>query len=185
MAGPQSPISVSLNLHAAVNCKYVSVRIRHTVTTPTIVTLQILNAAGTDISGTISPSFTITSTSGPIKYAIPVSDLSITNGLITIKIIDDNTGNELDQKSVLLHCDIDCCLTKLTNELIDCACDCAKCSASLAKAQKVFLLIQSADYAIVQANDAPDGTRSGFLQDANDKYLKAKEICDESCGCDC
>ena len=178
---------MALHLHAAPNCKYISVRLQYTVTSDMTVTLQIVDAEGTDISGSVTPSFTITSTSGPIKYPIPVSDLSITNGLITVKAIDqtNSPGTELDQKSAILHCDIDCCLTKLTNELIECACDCAKCSTSLAKAQKVFLLIQSADYAIIQANDAPDGTMPGFLQDANDKYLKAKEICDESCGCNC
>ena len=178
---------MALHLHASANCKYISVRIQDIVNVPTNIILQILDADGTDISGTVTPSFTITPTSAPIKYPIPVSNLSITNGLVTVKVVDKATGNVLKngEKSALLHCDIDCCLTKLTNELIDCACDCAKCSASLAKAQKVFLLIQSADYALIQANDALDGTRPGFLQDVNNKYLKAKEICDESCGCNC
>ena len=176
---------MALHLHASPNWKYISVRLQYAV--PMTVTLEIVDAEDNDISGSVNPSFTITSTSGPIKYPIPVSNLSITNGLITVKAIEQTTtgSSELDQKSVILHCDIDCCLTKLTNELIECACDCAKCSTSLAKAQKVFLLIQSADYAIIQANDAPSGTESGFLQDSNDKYLKAKEICDESCGCNC
>ena len=29
------------------------------------------------------------------------------------------------------------------------------------------------------------GTISGALLDAHNKYTKAKEICDDSCGCDC
>ena len=78
---------MALHLHAAPNCKYISVRLQYTVTSPMTVTLQIVDASETDISGSVTPSFTITSTSGPIKYPIPVSDLSITNGLITVKAI--------------------------------------------------------------------------------------------------
>ena len=81
--------------------------------------------------------------------------------------------------------DLDCCLTKLTNELLECACDCLKCNSVLAKAQKIFLLIKSADYALSQINVLNPGSIAGYLLDAQNKYTKAKEICDESCGCDC
>jgi len=174
-----------LSLNAADSCKYLSVIINYPVTVATNVTLEITNAAGTNIAGGINPTFNLTAGSGPINYPIAITDISVNYGIVIVQL-KTTTGTDLgDPQAVLLHCDIDCCLTKLTNELIDCACDCAKCASSLAKAQKVFLLLQSANYAIVQANDAPDSSRPGYIQDANSKYLKAKEICDESCGCNC
>ena len=177
---------MAISLNASDSCKYLSVIINYTATSSTVLGLNILNIDGTSIAGTVNPTFTIQPGSGPISYPIPVSDLTISNGIVTV-VLTTQTGNPVvgGTKSALLHCDIDCCLTKLTNELIDCACDCAKCASSLAKAQKIFLLIKSADYAIIQANDGTTSARPGFLQDANSKYLKAKEICDESCGCDC
>ena len=176
-----------LTVNAAASCKNIFVILNYTNTVSKDYELDILNADDSNILSVSNPTFTIPPNSGPISYPIPLSDLSISNGVVNIVLYEIVGGstNEIEKQSVILHCDIDCCLTKLTNELIECACDCAKCSTALAKAQKVFLLIQSADYAIIQANDAPDGTMPGFLQDANDKYLKAKEICDESCGCNC
>ena len=152
---------MALSLNAADGCKYLSVIINYTATSTTVLGLNILDADGSSVAGTVAPTFTI--------------------------VLTSQTGNAIPggQESALLHCDIDCCLTKLTNELIDCACDCAKCASSLAKAQKVYLLITSADYAIIQANEGSDSARPGFIKDAKTKYLKAKEICDESCGCDC
>ena len=174
-----------LSLSAADSCKYLSVIINYPVTVATNVTLQITNASGINIAGGINPTFSLSAGSGPINYPIAVTDISVDYGIVMVQLLT-TAGVELgEQQAVLLHCDIDCCLTKLTNELIDCACDCAKCASSLAKAQKIFLLLTSADYAIRQANDAPISSRPGFIQDANSKYLKAKEICDESCGCDC
>jgi hypothetical protein len=175
---------MALTLNAADSCKFLTVGIRYTVDNSTNFVLECVDGSGIDCSGTVNPVFTVTPGSPYISYPIPVNKLTITNGIVTV-ILKTQTGNEIDRQSVLLHCDIDCCLTKLTNELIECACDCAKCATSLAKAQKIFLLLKSADYAIVQANDAAESTRPGFLQDANSKYLKAKEICDASCGCDC
>tara|TARA_R100000900_G_scaffold137762_1_gene116280 strand:+ start:237 stop:770 length:534 start_codon:yes stop_codon:yes gene_type:complete len=177
---------MALSLNAADGCKYLSVIINYTATSTTVLGLNILDADGSSVAGTVAPTFTITPGSGPISYPIPVSDLTISNGIVTV-VLTSQTGNAIPggQESALLHCDIDCCLTKLTNELIDCACDCAKCASSLAKAQKVYLLITSADYAIIQANEGSDSARPGFIKDAKTKYLKAKEICDESCGCNC
>ena len=175
---------MALSLNATESCKHLSVIINYTVQTTTNFTLVFLNADGNNVSGTVTPNFSISPGDGPINYRVPVTNLDISNGIITV-VFKTSVGVEVDRKTVLLHCDIDCCLTKLTNELIDCACDCAKCASSLAKAQKVFLLVKSADYAVSQANDAPAGRRPGYIEDANSKYLKAKEICDESCGCDC
>ena len=171
-----------LTVNATASCKNIFVILNYTSTQTQTISLDVLDADDNPVLIAVAPTFTIPPNSGPISYPIPLSDLSISNGLITVVTSGSIVG---EKQSVLIHCDIDCCLSKLTNELIDCACDCAKCASSLAKAQKVFLLLQSADYAIIQANDAPDGIRSGFIKDANSKYLKAKEVCDDSCGCNC
>ena len=177
---------MALSLNAADSCKYLSAVINYPVTATTNVTLQITNAIGTNIAGGINTTFSLTPGAGAISYPIPVVNLSVNYGVVIVTLVTTANNQELDEpQAVLLHCDIDCCLTKLTNELIDCACDCAKCATSLAKAQKIFLLLQSANYALIQANDSEASARPGFIQDANSKYLKAKEICDESCGCDC
>ena len=177
---------MALSLNAAKSCKYLSAIINYPVDNSTSVTLQITDAIGTNIAGGINTTFSLLPGGGAISYPIPVVNLSVNYGVVMITLVTTANNTVLDEpKAVLLHCDIDCCLTKLTNELIECACDCAKCATSLAKAQKIFLLLKSADYAIVQANDATVSARPGFIQDANSKYLKAKEVCDTSCGCDC
>jgi hypothetical protein len=172
-----------LTVNAAASCKNIFVILNYTSSQTQTFSLDVTNGTSSILS-VANPTFTIPPNSGPISYPIPLSDLSISNGVVDVVI--SLQGSIYEKQAVLIHCDIDCCLSKLTNELIDCACDCAKCSSSLAKAQKVFLLLQSADYAIVQANDTSDAAvRSGFITDANSKYLKAKEVCDDSCGCNC
>ena len=111
---------------------------------------------------------------------IPVSNLPASAGVFRVCI--NEGGIEYGCKPILLHCDIDCCLTKLTNELMDCGCDCPRCSKTLAKAQKVYLLLQSARSTV---NIAGEDQSSGYYKDILAKYKKAKEICDNSCGCDC
>ena len=174
---------MALSIHVTDNCKYLTVNINYTTTSSVTVNLSILDYNGVNIAGTLTPSFTVTSGSAPINYPIPVDDLDITSGIVTVVLT--TSGNEINRASVLIHCDIDCCLTKLTNELLECACDCLKCNSVLAKAQKIFLLIKSADYALSQINVLNPGSIAGYLLDAQNKYTKAKEICDESCGCDC
>tara|TARA_R110000787_G_scaffold115506_3_gene225482 strand:+ start:36834 stop:37334 length:501 start_codon:yes stop_codon:yes gene_type:complete len=95
---------------------------------------------------------------------------------------------ELKQNSILIastavvsHCDVDCCLATLTNSLLDCSCECTTCAPSLAKAQKVFLLIKSAEDAALSY----DGSSSTYLTDAHNKYKKAVALCNLSCGCGC
>ena len=151
--------------------------------TSATMTFGVVNASGANVLNITSPNFTVTASSGAISYPLLVSDLSITNGIVTVISYID--GAEQDRKSVLLPCDIDCCLAKLTNELIDCACDCAKCSSTLAKAQKIMLLLKSAEYSLKQGNTVGTTLQTGYIQDAHNKYTKAREVCDNSCGCDC
>ena len=129
---------------------------------------QILNYSGSPLSG---------------QTNILVSDLPASNGAYKVSLYE--SGAEVARRPLLLHCDIDCCLSKLTNELIDCACDCPKCSSALAKAQKVFLLLQSALSSAELATTQVGSRNSGYYTDILEKYLKAKSICDNSCGCNC
>ena len=114
---------------------------------------------------------------------ILVSSLPSPNGVYEVTLLEG--GLEVARQPLLISCDIDCCLANLTNELIDCACDCPKCSSALAKAQKVFLLLQSAKSTIELASTDAGSTNSGYYYDILQKYLKAKQICDNSCGCNC
>ena len=172
-----------LTVNAADSCKNIFVILNYNQSYSQTIQLHIMNGSGAPIYSGTTPSFNLGANSGPVSYPIPISDLSVSNGIIMVQsqLITGGSISVLDTQCVLVNCDIDCCLAKLTNELIDCACE-----SSLAKAQKVFLLLQSADYAIIQANDATTtSTRNGFISDAQSKYLKAKEVCDDSCGCNC
>ena len=131
-----------LTVNAAASCKNIFVILNYTSAQTQTFSLDVTNGTSSILS-VANPTFTIPPNSGPISYPIPLSDLSISNGVVDVVI--SLQGSVYEKQAVLIHCDIDCCLSKLTNELIDCACDCAKCSSSLAKAQKVFLLLQSAD----------------------------------------
>ena len=119
-------------------------------------------------------------TSGKGRINVPVDTLPTSNGVYSVCLSENSV--QYVCKPVLIKCDIDCCLTKLTNELIDCACDCPRCASSLAKAQKIYLLLQSAEAAVEIASTTPS---SGYFEDILSKYKKAREICDNSCGCDC
>ena len=118
--------------------------------------------------------------SGKGSINIPTDNLPTANGVYRACLSE--SGIEYSCIPILMHCDIDCCLVKLTNELIDCSCDCPRCASALAKAQKVFLLLKSAESAVEIAGATQS---SGYFEDISAKYLKAKEICDNSCGCDC
>lgn len=175
---------MALTVTASNTCEQINiVADYYSATTSAILTFGAFNASGVSILNITSPNFTVTSNSGTISYPLLVSDLSLANGVVTI--VSYINGAEKDRKSVLLGCNIDCCLAKLTNELVDCACDCPKCASSLAKAQKVMLLLKSAEYSLSQSNLKPNTLQTGYITDANNKYTKAKEVCDNSCGCDC
>jgi len=175
---------MALTVAASNTCEQINIVANYySATTSAVLTFGVFNSSGSNILNITSPNFTVTSNSGAINYPLLVSDLSLTNGVVTI--VSYINGAEKDRKSVLLGCNIDCCLAKLTNELIDCACDCPKCASSLAKAQKVMLLLKSAEYSLSQSNLKPNTLQTGYITDAHNKYTKAKEVCDNSCGCDC
>ena len=67
-------------------------------------------------------------------------------------------------------------IASLVESAITCTCKCDKCKEELDRAEKVFLLLQSAVYAAEVAEN---------IQDAKDKYSKANEMCTEVCACGC
>ena len=168
---------MALNASVQNSCKFLSIRGSRYDALVTSATIQITNI---DDNSVYTTSMTY-NTAGKGSIVVPTANLSSTSGVYEICLIEGGVSQIC--KPLLLHCDIDCCLTKLTNELLDCACDCPKCASSLAKAQKVFLLLKSASSAeeLGQANP----TNQGYYTDILSKYKKAKEICDNSCGCDC
>jgi len=166
------------------DCKFIDIQVNYSLagaTYPLAGELKFTDVQGNSLITNMS--VVIQSQFSPSSVVIPVDTLSTTTGVVNIEFC--YLSDVIYTYPVLIHCDIDCCLSKLTNELIDCACDCAKCSSALAKAQKIFLLIKSAEYALAQAQAAASGNIPGYILDAHNKYIKARQICDDSCGCNC
>ena len=175
---------MALNVKSVASCSYVVISAKSYIGGSSG-TIEVLDYDGTSnnsvlYTGTIT--FSGANGLGTVNLNA-TNDFGRKNGLFIVRLIEN--GTEQIRKPLLSHCDIDCCLAKLTKELLDCACDCAKCSSVLAKAQKIFLLLDAANTA-VQVIDAPGQYATGahFL-DIYEKYNKAKELCDASCGCDC
>lgn len=108
---------------------------------------------------------------------IPVSTIGEEsfNGVITISIFDPVSAGYDYQISAVGSCELDCCIASLTQDAIDCTCKCQKCNDDLITAQKVHLLAESAKYSALNGN----------LQDAINKYNKAKDFCTATCACGC
>jgi hypothetical protein len=119
--------------------------------------------------------FTAAGVYASVSFNVPTT----MKGVITIELIQ--SGVVQQTSAVVKHCDLDCCLAKLVDELLSCSCECDKCNALLLKAQKIFLLLQSAKDSAKNVN----GVSGGYLQDANAKYTKAIELCDMGCECGC
>ena len=166
------------NIKVVSSCKYLFIKGK-SYTGANSATLKItsLHAQGSTEVYTLNYS-----SNGTGQLMVNIPDLPFSGGVYEIDIIEN--ANSAAKKLVMIHCDIDCCLVKLTNELLDCECDCAKCASSLAKAEKIYLLLHSANTAIDLFNTATS-SNSGYSLDAANKYKKAKELCDASCGCNC
>tara|TARA_R110002126_G_scaffold54430_5_gene147397 strand:- start:3854 stop:4369 length:516 start_codon:yes stop_codon:yes gene_type:complete len=170
-----------LNVQAVSSCNYIAISAKSYIGGFSG-TIEVLDYPSQSVLYTATISFTANNGMGRINLDA-MANLGYKNGLFVIRLIEE--GVEQVRKPLLNHCDIDCCLAKLTNELLDCACDCAKCASSLAKAQKIFLLLDAANVAVDLINQPNQYASGAYLQDIYDKYSKAKELCDGSCGCDC
>ena len=86
----------------------------------------------------------------------------------------------------LFACDVLCCLASKMEELLDCDCDCNKCSHHFVEAQKIFLLLKTAEHEMAIADT--EGTISqvqAVIDNAEKKYLTAQDMCAGHCGCNC
>lgn len=169
---------MGLNIKVLNSCKFLSVTADQYDKTVNGADIVIENV-DPNISGSYTTAISYTNGKGQVN--IPISNLSAANGVFKVCVVE--AGATKACKPVLVKCDIDCCLVKLTDELIDCSCDCPRCASTMAKAQKIFLLLASAQSAVEIAGT--DITNTGYNKDILSKYNKTKEICDNSCGCDC
>ena len=169
---------MALNIKSVNFCKSIDISYRP-VTTSTTAVVDITN-----LHSGAPDTYNISLTSGAVTK-LRVSTNS-NKGVFMVTVTEANAPTRPTSKAVLVHCDLDCCLTKLTNELLACECDCPKCSSALAKAQKIYLLLQSAIAKVEEINSDPYGsTVMGHYEDILKKYTKARELCDGSCGCEC
>lgn len=137
---------------------------------------------------TISYNNLITNTIVPTGNLIPNGDnivvweeyvteleptVSAINGVINIQVTP-SSGDSIFGSAVA-SCELYCCVAKLVEEGINCTCNCSKCDEDIRTAEKVHLLIKSAEASANQGNDT----------DALDKYNKAKNYCTSTCGCGC
>lgn len=94
------------------------------------------------------------------------------NGVIIIKATDND--GEITS-AVISSCELLCCIAKFVEAGITCSCNCSQCDDDIRTAEKIHLLIKSSEAAANQGN----------IDDAVDKYNKAKEYCTTTCGCNC
>ena len=129
---------------------------------------------------TLELSFGSTTTTIPVQLLQGQSEIQYiadleTSGVVIAKILNSQ-GIVVIQKATVSTCQIDCCIAKLVESAINCTCKCDKCKEELDRAEKIFLLLQSAVYAAEVVEN---------IKDAQDKYAKANELCTEVCACGC
>jgi hypothetical protein len=90
-------------------------------------------------------------------------------------VIKDSKGGVAKESYSVSTAEIDCCIAKLVHDAINCTCKCNKCVEDLKRAQTIHLLLQSAKHEAFV----------GLAETANEKVLKAKELCTEVCACGC
>tara|TARA_R110002012_G_scaffold84559_5_gene211426 strand:- start:9485 stop:9979 length:495 start_codon:yes stop_codon:yes gene_type:complete len=102
-------------------------------------------------------------------------------GLYLIEVLSE--GGEIKAFQYLVStCAVDKCLVLLTDKLLSCGCTSPACSAILNKAQKVMLLIKSAEATAARIMREEDKVLVG---DADSQYRKAVEMCEGNCDCGC
>lgn len=157
---PTSPIQISHN------CKQIAVTIPMIGQPPGQYTLELSYGATTTTVPII-----LNQGQSQIFY---IADIE-TSGVV-VATVKNAQGLVLVQEASVATCQIDCCIAKLVESAINCTCKCDKCKEELDRAEKIFLLLQSAVYAAEVAEN---------IQDAKDKYAKASELCTEVCACGC
>jgi len=106
------------------------------------------------------------------------------DGVFTVEHKVDGQTTQIG--GVLLGCRALCCLAKKLDSDLDCGCTCTQCSNDFVDAQRIFMLLETAEAELATASGA--GTLQSVqavIRNASDKYNKAVELCGNSCGCNC
>ena len=148
-------------------------------TTCNVVYLNNLNT-GSGYTGPATVNITSSGNGGSLS-----ADTALINGEITesftmatdgvVKVIINYNTSSVYTAMTVSTCSVDCCIAKLVEDAIKCTCKCDKCKEELDRAEKVFLLLQAAEYSASQGNE----------QLATEQYDKAKDMCIEVCACGC
>ena len=125
----------------------------------------------TDITSGRTTTINQRAKAGNLKRVINFETTGVTKTVIRTK-----EGQLIREMFSVSTSQIDCCIAKLVHDAINCTCKCSKCDEDLKRAHKIHLLLQSARYEAHTVN-APER--------ANDKILKARELCVEVCACGC
>ena len=116
----------------------------------------------------------LTTTAGNVTWVLESQAAGETfNGVISIT---DKLDILQPTNYAVGGCEIYCCIAALVQSAIDCHCECDKCDEDLRKAEKIELLLKSAQHATYSAAN---------ITDAINKYNKAKDFCTETCACGC
>jgi len=116
----------------------------------------------------------LTATSGNVTWVISSETAQeLFNGVIGIT----DTVDTLKPTSYTVGaCEIYCCIASLVQSAIDCHCQCDRCDEDLKKAEKIDLLVKSAQHSAYSDTNITDAVK---------KYNKAKDFCTETCACGC
>jgi len=125
--------------------------------------------SGVSIQGVIpadADSYAFTGLTSGGVYRVDVTD---TKGVVTTRFI-------------VSTCAVDKCLVLLTDKLLSCGCSDPACAALMDKAQKVMLLVKSAEATAERIMKVEDHL---LVSDANSQYQKAVQVCEGNCDCGC
>lgn len=151
------------------NCQKITVVVSDVVNNCTISYHNLVSTITSD-TNSLSPTNNIITWDA---YYNDLEEESAINGVINIKVAP-SSGDPIFGSAVA-SCELYCCIAKLVEEGINCTCNCSKCDEDIKTAEKVHLLIKSAEASANKGNDT----------DALDKYNKAKNYCTSTCGCGC
>ena len=166
---------MALNVSYTADCNKIIVSVTNAPATTSSQTIQVTNG-----SNSITYDFTEESNT----RVVTVTEIGGENGIYVVNHVVD--GTIFARAAVILSCDILCCLASKMNELLKCDCDCTKCAEQLAEAQKIFLLLKTAESELALADEA--GTIQqiqAVIDNAQEKYLTAQDMCAGHCGCNC
>ena len=155
----------------------------------------IITITDSDASVTNEVRITSLNTGNSYTYAFPggasnvritdlLVDIGTNEGIFTVEHLVN--GSTYIKTAFLAACDVLCCLAKKMEELLDCDCDCTKCSKHLADAQKIYLLLKTAESELATADTAGSTSLSdAVIANAHKKYMTAQDMCSGHCGCNC